>query len=143
MPPNFIRPQREQQFLLPVDMGEWLPEDDLAYLVVDAVETLDLAAFRGAYRADGHGRAAFDPAVMVALLLYAYCQGERPGRLIERRCVRDAGYRVVAGGLCLDHATIAQFRARSWHQRPMRRRAERRGRRPGNRSHCSPVRRSR
>src|ERR1051326_9244473 len=64
------------------------------------------------YRADGHGRAAFDPEMMVALLLYGYCQGERSSRVIEKRCVRDVGYRVITGGLHPDHASIARFRAR-------------------------------
>ncbi len=93
-------------------MREWLPEDDLVFVVLDAVATLDLGAFRRRYRADGHGRAAFGPEMMVALLLYGYCQGERSSRVIEKRCVRDVGYRVIAGGLHPDHATIARFRAR-------------------------------
>jgi transposase len=112
VPQNFIFPQRDQPLLLPVDMREWLPEDDLAFVVLDAVATLDLGEFRRQYRADGHGRAAFDPEMMVALLLYAYCQGERSSRVIEQRCVRDVAYRVIAGGLHPDHATIARFRAR-------------------------------
>ena len=98
--------------LLPVDMREWLPEDDLVFIVLDAVAALDLGEFRRRYRADGHGRAAFDPEMMVALLLYGYCQGERSSRVIGKRCVRDVAYRVIAGGLHLDHATIARFRAR-------------------------------
>jgi transposase len=103
--------------LLPVDMREWLPEDDLVYVVLGAVAALDLGGFRRSYRADGHGRAAFDPGMMVALLLYGYCQGERSSRVIERRCVRDVAYRVIAGGLHPDHATIARFRAR--HERAL------------------------
>jgi len=112
MPQNFLYPQRDQPLLLPVDMREWLPEDDLVFVVLDAVATLDLGGFRRRYRADGHGRAAFDPEMMVALLLYGYCQGERSSRVIEKRCVRDVGYRVITGGLRPDHATIARFRAR-------------------------------
>jgi transposase len=112
MPQNFLFPQRDQPLLMPVDMREWLPEDDLVHVVLDAVATLDLGGFRRRYRADGHGRAAFDPEMMVALLLYGYCQGERSSRVIEKRCVRDVGYRVICGGLCPDHATIARFRAR-------------------------------
>ena len=112
MPQNFLRPQRDQPMLLPVDMREWLPEDDLAYVVLDAVAILDLGGFRRRYRADGHGRAAFDPEMMVALLLYGYCQGERSSRVIERRCLRDVAYWVIAGGLHPDHATIARFRSR-------------------------------
>jgi transposase len=112
MPQNFLYPQRDQPLLMPADMREWLPEDDLVFVVLDAVAALELGEFRRRYRADGHGRAAFDPEMMVALLLYGYCQGERSSRVIERRCVRDAGYRVVTGGLRPDHATIARFRAR-------------------------------
>jgi transposase len=112
VPQNFLYPQRDQPLLLPVDMREWLPEDDLVFVVLDAVATLDLGSFRCRYRADGHGRAAFDPEMMVALLLYGYCQGERSSRVIEKRCVRDVGYRVITGGLRPDHATIARFRAR-------------------------------
>jgi transposase len=112
VPQNFLYPQRDQPLLLPVDMREWLPEDDLVFVVLDAVAALDLGAFRRRYRADGHGRAAFDPEMMVALLLYGYCQGERSSRVIEKRCVRDVGYRVITGGLRPDHATIARFRAR-------------------------------
>jgi transposase len=48
------------------------------------------------------------PEMTVALLLYGYCQGERSSRVIEKRCVRDVGYRVITGGLCPDHATIAR-----------------------------------
>ena len=112
MSQNFLYPQRDQPLLLPAVMREWLPEDDLAFVVLDAVAALDLGGFRRGYRADGHGRAAFDPEMMVALLLYGYCQGERSSRVIEKRCVRDAGYRVITGGLRPDHATIARFRAR-------------------------------
>jgi transposase len=117
VPQNFLYPQRDQPLLLPVDMREWLPEDDLVCVVLDAVATLDLGEFRRRYRADGHGRAAFDPEMMVALLLYGYCQGERSSRMIERRCARDVAYRVITGGLHPDHATIARFRAR--HQQAL------------------------
>jgi transposase len=112
MPQNFLFPQRDQPLLMPVDMRQWLPEDDLVFIVLDAVAALDLGEFRRRYRADGHGRAAFDPEMMIALLLYGYCQGERSSRVIEKRCVRDVGYRVICGGLYPDHATIARFRAR-------------------------------
>ena len=112
MPQNFLYPQRDQPLLMPVDMREWLPEDDLVFVVLDAVATMDLGEFRRRHRADGHGRAAFDPEMMTALLLYGYCQGERSSRVIEQRCVRDVAYRVIVGGLRPDHATIARFRAR-------------------------------
>ena len=109
MPPRFVAAERDQQFLLPPDMREWLPAEHLVWTVLDAVGVMDLAAFRGAYRDDGAGRPAFDPALMVALLLYGYCHGERSSRQLERRCVEDVAYRVIAGGHRPDHATIARF----------------------------------
>lgn len=109
---NFLSCDREQELLLPPSLREWLPEGHLAWLVVDAVEALDLDAFYGAYRRDGHGRAAHDPAMMVALLLYSYAVGERSSRAIERRCSEDVASRVICANRSPDHATIARFRAR-------------------------------
>jgi transposase len=109
---RFVSGSREQAFLLPPDMREWLPDDHLAWVVVEAVGRLDLSALRGAYRDDGNGRPAYDPALMVALLLYAYATGERSSRVIERRCLEDVAMRVICAGVCPDHATIARFRRR-------------------------------
>jgi len=112
LPQNFIDCDREQELLLPPSLREWLPGDHLAWFVLDAVEELDLGAFYGGYRADGWGRAAFDPQMMVALLLYAYAVGERSSRGIERRCREDVAFRVLTANQIPDHATIARFRAR-------------------------------
>jgi transposase len=109
---NFIRPNRDQLFLMPPALQDWLPPDDLVYFLLDAVDQFDLTAFHAAYRADGVGQAAFQPHMMVALLLYAYCLGVRSSRQIERLCERDVAFRVVAGDLRPDHATIARFRQR-------------------------------
>jgi transposase len=109
---NFLPCDRDQELLLPPSLREWLPEDHFAWFVIDSVAELDLAAFYADYRLDGHGRAAFDPAMMVALLVYAYARGERSARLVERRCVEDVAYRVIAAGSAPDHATIARFRVR-------------------------------
>jgi transposase len=109
---NFIRPDRDQLFLMPPALQDWLPSDDLASFLLDAVDQFDLTAFHAAYRADGVGQAAFQPHMMVASLLYAYCLGVRSSRQIERLCERDVAFRVVAGNLCPDHATIARFRQR-------------------------------
>ena len=80
---------RDQQFLLPPDVRDWLPEDHFAWFVLDAVAAMDLSAFYAAYRHDGHGRAAFDPAMMVALLLYGSAGINRHGvgdeRALHRR----------------------------------------------------------
>jgi transposase len=112
MAQNFIVCDREQELLLPPSLREWLPEGHLAWFVIDAVAQLDLSAFYVAYRADGHGRAAHDPAMMVALLLYAYAIGERSSRRIERRCVEDVATRVLCANQAPDHCTVARFRQR-------------------------------
>jgi transposase len=112
VPRNFIDCDREQELLLPPSLREWLPDDHLAWLVLDAVDEIDLSAFYAAYREDGWGRAAFDPLMMVALLLYAYAVGERSSRGIERRCREDVAFRVITANRIPDHATIARFRAR-------------------------------
>jgi transposase len=112
MPQNFLACDREQELLLPPSLREWLPEDHLAWFVIDAVARVDLAAFYAAYRADGHGRAAHDPAMIVALLLYSYAVGERSSRRIERRCVEDVASRVICANQVPDHTTIARFRQR-------------------------------
>lgn len=109
---RWVAAQRDQVFLMPPDMREWLPADHLVWFLLEVVEQLDLSGFERSYRADGHGRPAYDPAVMVALLLYAYCSGVRSSRQVERRCMEDVAFRVLAGGLRPDHVTIARFRVR-------------------------------
>jgi transposase len=106
---NFLACDREQVLLMPPDLRDWLPEDHLAWFVLASVEEMDLSAFYASYRPDGHGRAAHDPAMMVALLLYAYSMGQRSSRVIERECVEDIAYRVIAANRKPDHATLARF----------------------------------
>jgi len=108
---NFRPVERDQQYLLPPSLRDWLPADDLAWFVLDAVDQLDLGPIYARYRADGWGAAAFEPAMMTALLLYAYASGERSSRRIERRCRHDIAYRVITANQVPDHATIARFRA--------------------------------
>jgi transposase len=112
MAQNFLACDRDQELLLPPSLREWLPEGHLAWFVIDAVAQLDLSAFYAAYRADGHGRAAHDPAMMVALLLYCYAIGERSSRRLERRCIEDVATRVICANQVPDHTTIARFRQR-------------------------------
>ena len=66
---NFLAADREQAFLLAPDVRDWLPEALFAWFVLDAVARMELGAFSAAYRQDGHGRAAFEPSMVVALLL--------------------------------------------------------------------------
>ena len=93
-------------------MRDWLPEGHLAWFVLDAVAGMDLSEFYGAYRRDGVGRRAYDPAMVVALLLYGYSRGIRSARAIERACVEDVAFKVIAMLETPDHATIARFVAR-------------------------------
>jgi transposase len=87
-------------------------EDHVVWTVLEAVEAMDLSGFYGAYRADGHGRPAYEPSMMVALLLYSYARGNRSSRGIERECREDVAYRVIAANRVPDHSTIAEFRRR-------------------------------
>jgi transposase len=109
---NFLACDRDQELLLPPCLREWLPDDHLAWFLIDAVAEIDLSAFLADYREDGWGRPAFDPEVMVTLLLYAYAVGERSSRAIERRCREDVACRVITANAVPDHATIARFRQR-------------------------------
>lgn len=107
---NFIEYNRDQQYLMPPSLKEWVPEGDLAWFVLDAVKQMDLSEFYKRYRADGMGASGFDPGLMVALIMYAYCVGERSSRRIERLCERDVAFRVIAANLVPDHSTISRFR---------------------------------
>ena len=96
---KFVAEDHDQLFLMPPSVTDWLPEDDLAFFVLDAVEEMDLTTFYADYRADGWGGAARHPKTMVALLLCAYCTGVVSSRKIERACYVDVAFRGV-GGSC-------------------------------------------
>jgi transposase len=102
---------RDQQFLLPPNMADWLPDDHLVWFVLEVVEQLDTSAFHARRRTGGVGRAGYDPDMLVALLIYAYASGQRSSRRIERLCVDHVAYRVLCAQDPPDHATIARFRA--------------------------------
>ena len=108
---NFLPVDRGQLMLMPPSMADWLPEDHPVWFVLDVVDEFDLSGFVARYRPDGRGGAAYHPAMMVALLVYAYAVGERSSRSIQRRCIEDVAFRVAAANHAPDHATIARFRA--------------------------------
>ena len=112
MPQNFIAFDRDQELLLPPDLRDWLPANHLAWFVLGAVEDMDLDGFVRPYNSDGVGRPAHDPRVMVALVIYAYCRGQRSARVIERECIEDVAFRVITANQHPDHTTIARFRQR-------------------------------
>jgi len=109
---NFLRAERDQPFLLPPDLRDWLPQGHLAWFILDVVDQVDLAPFYRAHRDDGHGHPAYDPKLLLGVLLYAYCVGVRSSRQIERRCHEDIAFRVLAANQAPDHVTTARFRVR-------------------------------
>jgi len=109
---NFLRGDRDQPFLLPPDLRDWLPAGHLVWFVLDVVDQLDLARFYRAHRDDGHGHPAYDPKTLLGVLLYGYCLGVRSSRQLERRCQEDLAFRVLAANQTPDHVTIARFRVR-------------------------------
>jgi transposase len=96
--------------LLPVDMRDWLPPDHLVWFVLETVEALDTRALERTRRLGGAGAAGYDPEMLFGLLVYAYCQGVRSSRQIERMCVTDVAFRVLCAQDGPDHTTIARFR---------------------------------
>ena len=107
---NFLPCDRNQAYILPPSLADWLPQGHLAWFVLDAVEQIDLQLFYKKYRSDGIGNSAFNPSLMVSLLMYAYCTGERSSRRIERYCQTDVAYKVITANQSPDHSTISRFR---------------------------------
>ena len=105
---NFVDCDRDQAFLLPPDLRDWIPADDLAHFVIEAVERVALGAFKVNHR--GTGSAQYHPRMMLALLIYCYANGIFSSRRIERATHRDIGVRFVAANRHPDHDTIARFR---------------------------------
>jgi transposase len=110
---HFREPERRQRLLLQCDMIDWLPDDDIVHLIVDAVAMMDLGHFEASYKLGRAGRAPFAPQVLLTLLIYAYSHGIRSSRVIERLCRRDAGYRFIVGDDIPDHTVLARFRRRN------------------------------
>jgi len=101
---------RDQPMLLPVDLRQWLPADHLVWFVLDVVDAMDTSGLERTRRRGGAGTAGYDPRMLFALLVYAYCQGVRSSRQIERLCITDVAFRVLCAQDTPDHTTIARFR---------------------------------
>jgi transposase len=104
---NFLRGDRDQPFLLPPDLRDWLSDGHLAWFILDVVDQLDLAPFYRVHRDDGHGHPAYDPKLLLGVLLYGYCIGVRSSRQLERRLNEDIAFRVLAANQTPDHVTMA------------------------------------
>ena len=101
---------RDQSFLLPPDMRDWLPESHPVWLVIEAVRLLDTSAFHARRKTGGAGAAGFDPDMLVTLLIWAYANQVTSSRRIERLCGQDVAFRVACAGDAPDHTVIARFR---------------------------------
>jgi transposase len=105
---NFVPCNREQALLLPPDLKDWLPDDDVAHFIIAAVERVGMSAFKVNHL--GTGKAQYDPRMMLALLVYCYANGIFSSRRIERATYRDVGVRYVTANTHPDHDTVASFR---------------------------------
>ena len=101
---------RDQVFLLPPDMREWLPAGHPVYLVIEALGRMDTSAFHAGRRLGGAGAAGYDPDMLLAVLVWAYAHRESSSRRIEGLCGTDVAFRVICAGNLPDHSTIARFR---------------------------------
>ncbi len=109
---NFRRYNPKQPYLLPPSLDDWLPENHLARFISETVDQMDLSLFMEVYRANGQGNAAYHPAMMVKILLYAYCIGMPSSRKIAKAMVDDVAFRWLGAGNFPDFRTISGFRRR-------------------------------
>jgi len=107
-----IRPDRRQARWDVIDLDSLLPLDHRARVVWSFVERLDLSPLYGAIRArEGEpGRPPPDPAVLLALWLFATVEGVGSARELDRLVERDVAYRWLAGGVPLNHHGLSDFR---------------------------------
>lgn len=101
----------EQLLLLPPSLREWLPEDHPVYFVNDLVETLDVQPILSSYEEE-RGYPPYHPVLMAKLIVYGYVRGVRSSRKVQRACLEDVAFRVLAAGHAPDFRTVAAFRAR-------------------------------
>jgi transposase len=110
MAKGYRRVDRDQPFLLPPDMRQWLPEGHPVWLVIEAVSLLDTSVFHARRKTGGAGAAGYDPDMLVTVLVWAYANGVTSSRRIERLCGQDVAFRVICAGQLPDHVTVARFR---------------------------------
>ncbi len=109
---EFRRYEPNQTLLLPPSLRDWLPEEHLAFFLSDTIDTLDLCAFDDRYGDTGPGNQAFDPRMMLKVLVYAYATGTFSSRKIASKLHEDVAYRVLGSGNFPAHRTISDFRKR-------------------------------
>ena len=112
MEKTFKSCDRKQMLLLPPSLLDWLPKGHLVHFILDVVEQLDLSKIYASYQGDGRGQPPYEPGMMTALLLYAYCTGVPSSRQIEKKTYEDVAFRVIAANRHPDHDSICDFRKR-------------------------------
>jgi transposase len=110
MPKGYRTYLPDQDLLLPPRLGDWLPENHLAYFVSEVVDQLDLSAMHAVYEKDKRGQPPYDPRLMTKLLVYGYCTGVFSSRRIQKRMQEDIPFKVLAAGNEPDFRTISDFR---------------------------------
>jgi transposase len=112
MPRDYRRYEPDQTLLLPPSLHDWLPEDHLAFFLSDAVDAMDLSAFEARYGDEGPGNQAFDPRMMLKVLVYAYATGTFSSRKIAAKLHEDVAFRVLGADNFPAHRTVSDFRQR-------------------------------
>lgn len=95
MAKGYRRVDRDQPFLLPPSMTDWLPEDHLVWFVIAAVQRMDTTAFHRRAKLGSTGRRGYDPDMLVTLFVYAMAHGQTSSRQIERLCATDVAFRII------------------------------------------------
>jgi len=108
MAERLVNVDRDTPMLLPVDLREWVPGDDLVHFVIEAVDSMQLPSM--AVNRRGTGSEQYPPQMMLALLVYCYSMGVFSSRRIERATYRDIAVRYLSGDTHPDHDTICAFR---------------------------------
>lgn len=107
---DYLPVERDQDYLLPVSMRDWLPPEHLAWFVLDVVAQVDTSAFHASRRRGGVGRAGYDPDMLLGVLVYGYTVGQCSSRKIEVLCREHIAFRVLSANTFPDHSTLARFR---------------------------------
>ena len=110
MAKGYRRVDRDQAFLLPPSMTDWLPGDHLVWFVIAAVDRIDTTAFHAKARLGGTGRRGYDPDMLLTLFIYAMAHGVSSSRQIERLCGTDVAFRIICASDAPDHTVLARFR---------------------------------
>ncbi len=109
---NYRTYEPDQTLLLPPSVRDWLPEEHLAFFISDTIDALDVSAFDERYGDAGPGNQAFDPRMMLKVLVYAYATGTFSSRKIAAKLHEDVAYRVLGSDNFPAHRTISDFRKR-------------------------------